>query len=68
VLDQIANIDCDFGPGGERSQPKERVEIRRIELRPRQAQARPPRMEASEMSIPFSELQNVCSRAKASRS
>lgn len=36
VLDQIANIDCDFGPGGERSQPKERVEIRRIELRPRQ--------------------------------
>jgi peptidyl-prolyl cis-trans isomerase B (cyclophilin B) len=39
VLDQIANLDCDFGPGGERSQPKERVEIRRIELRPRQERA-----------------------------
>ena len=39
VLDQIANIDCDFGPGGERSVPKERVEIKRIELRPRQQRA-----------------------------
>jgi len=39
VLDQIANIDCDFGPGGERSLPKERVEIQRIELRPRQQRA-----------------------------
>jgi len=39
VLDQIANIDCDFGAGGERSQPKERVEIQRIELRPRQQRA-----------------------------
>ena len=36
VLDQIANVDCDFGPTGERSKPKERIEIRRIELRPRQ--------------------------------
>jgi peptidyl-prolyl cis-trans isomerase B (cyclophilin B) len=36
VLDSIASIDCEFGPGGERSVPKERVEIRTIELRPRQ--------------------------------
>ena len=39
VLDAIASIDCDFGPAGERSQPKERVEIRHIELRPRQQRA-----------------------------
>jgi peptidyl-prolyl cis-trans isomerase B (cyclophilin B) len=37
VLDTIASVECDFGPTGERSQPLERVEIRRIELRPRQA-------------------------------
>lgn len=36
VLDEIAGIDCDFGPGGERSLPKQRVEIRHVELRPRQ--------------------------------
>jgi peptidyl-prolyl cis-trans isomerase B (cyclophilin B) len=36
VLDAIASIDCDFGPTGERSTPKERVEIQGIELRPRQ--------------------------------
>jgi peptidyl-prolyl cis-trans isomerase B (cyclophilin B) len=36
VLDEIASVECEFGPGGERSKPKERVEIRRIELRPRQ--------------------------------
>ncbi|MBL8729145.1 MAG: peptidylprolyl isomerase [Planctomycetes bacterium] len=36
VLDEIASIDCDFGPMGERSLPKQRVEIQRIELRPRQ--------------------------------
>jgi len=36
VLDQIANVDCNFGPDGERSVPKERIEIRRIELHPRQ--------------------------------
>ncbi len=36
VLDEIASIECDFGAGGERSKPKERVEIRGIELRPRQ--------------------------------
>lgn len=42
VLDQIANVDCDFGPGGERSQPKERIEIRRIELRPRQQRSTEP--------------------------
>lgn len=39
VLDTIASIDCDFGPGGERSKPKERVEIKGIELRPRQQRA-----------------------------
>ena len=37
VLDEIAGIECDFGPGGERSKPKQRVEIQRVELRPRQA-------------------------------
>lgn len=36
VLDEIASIDCDFGPMGERSTPKQRVEIQRIELRERQ--------------------------------
>ena len=36
VLDEIASVECDFGPAGERSLPRERVEIRRIELRPRQ--------------------------------
>jgi len=36
VLDSIASIDCDFGPGGEKSSPQERVEIQNIELRPRQ--------------------------------
>jgi peptidyl-prolyl cis-trans isomerase B (cyclophilin B) len=36
VLDAIASVECDFGNSGERSKPKERVEIRRIELRPRQ--------------------------------
>jgi peptidyl-prolyl cis-trans isomerase B (cyclophilin B) len=36
VLDAIASIECDFGPGGEKSSPQERVEIQGIELRPRQ--------------------------------
>lgn len=36
VLDEIASIDCDFGPMGERSTPRQRVEIQRIELRERQ--------------------------------
>ena len=36
VLDQIANLECEFGPGGEKSTPLERVEIKRIELRTRQ--------------------------------
>ena len=36
VLDEIASIECDFGASGERSKPKERIEIRGIELRPRQ--------------------------------
>ncbi|MBL8749738.1 MAG: peptidylprolyl isomerase [Planctomycetes bacterium] len=39
VLDEIASIDCDFGPAGERSLPKQRVEIRNVELRPRQQRA-----------------------------
>ncbi|MCU0864085.1 MAG: peptidylprolyl isomerase [Planctomycetes bacterium] len=47
VLDAIASIDCDFGPGGERSKPKERVEIRRIELRPRQNREPQPQAEAT---------------------
>jgi peptidyl-prolyl cis-trans isomerase B (cyclophilin B) len=37
VLDEIASIECDFGASGERSKPKDRIEIRSIELRPRQA-------------------------------
>lgn len=36
VLDEIASVECTFGPNGERSQPKERIELRRVELRPRQ--------------------------------
>ena len=39
VLDAIASIECTFGAGGEKSQPTERVEIQRIELRPRQERA-----------------------------
>ena len=39
VLDAIASIECGFGPGGEKSVPKERVEIQRIEVRPRQERA-----------------------------
>ena len=36
VLDEIASVEVDFGPAGERSLPRQRVEIQRIELRPRQ--------------------------------
>jgi len=36
VLDEIASIECDFGPGGEKSSPKERVEIQGVEIRERQ--------------------------------
>ena len=36
MLDAIASVDCEFGPTGERSKPKERVTIRGITLRPRQ--------------------------------
>lgn len=39
VLDEIAAVDCDFGPMGERSVPRQRIEIRRVELRPRQERA-----------------------------
>jgi peptidyl-prolyl cis-trans isomerase B (cyclophilin B) len=34
VLDAIAATECAFGPGGENSSPKERIEIQRVELRP----------------------------------
>jgi peptidyl-prolyl cis-trans isomerase B (cyclophilin B) len=36
VLDDIASVDCSFGGGGEKSTPKERIEIVRIWLRERQ--------------------------------
>ncbi len=39
VLDAIASVECEFGSGGERSKPKERIEIKKIELRPRQQRA-----------------------------
>jgi len=35
VLDDIAAVECDFGAMGERSTPRERIVIQRIELRPR---------------------------------
>jgi cyclophilin family peptidyl-prolyl cis-trans isomerase len=42
VLDAIAAVECDFGSSGERSKPKERVEIRGVELRPRQVRETAP--------------------------
>ena len=39
VLDEIAAVDCDFGPGGERSSPRQRIEIQTVRLRPRQQRA-----------------------------
>ncbi len=36
VLDQIAGVDCDFGPGGERSVPRQRLGLRSVTVRPRQ--------------------------------
>lgn len=42
VLDAIASVECDYGPGGERSAPKQRVEIRRVVVRPRRERAAPP--------------------------
>lgn len=36
VLDTIASIECEFGAGGEKSKPTERIEIEAVELRPRQ--------------------------------
>lgn len=36
VLDDIASVDCSFGGGGEKSTPKERIEIVTVTLRPRQ--------------------------------
>ena len=36
VLDEIASLECGFGPGGEKSTPQERVEIERVEVRQRQ--------------------------------
>ena len=44
ILDEIASIPCEFGPGGEQSQPTERVEIQRVELRPDLAPLEPPRI------------------------
>jgi peptidyl-prolyl cis-trans isomerase B (cyclophilin B) len=45
VLDAIASVDCDFAGSGERSKPKERVEVRRVTLRPRQERV-PPQAQA----------------------
>jgi peptidyl-prolyl cis-trans isomerase B (cyclophilin B) len=39
VLDQIAATECEFGPGGERSVPKERIEIKKVTVRQRQQRA-----------------------------
>lgn len=39
VLDAIAAVECSFGPGGERSKPKQRIGIKTVEIR--EAQARP---------------------------
>ena len=36
VLDAITSVECEFGPTGERSKPKERIEITGIRLQPRQ--------------------------------
>lgn len=33
VLDAIASVDVDFGPGGERSQPTDRIGIRSVRVR-----------------------------------
>ena len=33
VLDAIATVECEFGPGGERSVPTERVEIQSVTMR-----------------------------------
>jgi peptidyl-prolyl cis-trans isomerase B (cyclophilin B) len=46
VLDEIGATECEFGPTGERSVPRQRIEIQRIELRPRQERA--PVMEAEQ--------------------
>lgn len=42
VLDEIAAVDTEFGAGGERSVPKQRIEIQRIDIRPRSQAAAPP--------------------------
>lgn len=39
VLDEIAGVECDFNGRGERSSPKERIELQRVEIRPRQERA-----------------------------
>ncbi len=46
VLDEIASVECAFGPNGERSQPKERIELQQIGLRPRQQRDSAPVAEA----------------------
>jgi peptidyl-prolyl cis-trans isomerase B (cyclophilin B) len=55
VLDTIATVDCDFGPAGERSKPKDRIEIRRIELRERQ-QRQPAEADASDAEADASDV------------
>ena len=37
VLDEIAGVEVDFGPTGERSAPSERIEVRRIAVQRRSA-------------------------------
>jgi peptidyl-prolyl cis-trans isomerase B (cyclophilin B) len=36
VLDEIASVECSFGPNGEQSEPAERIDLLSISLRPRQ--------------------------------
>ena len=48
VLDAIASVECDFGATGERSKPKQRVEIVRVDLRSRQQRAPQQPLQAEE--------------------
>ncbi|MCA8943136.1 MAG: peptidylprolyl isomerase [Planctomycetes bacterium] len=47
VLDAIASVECEFGAGGERSAPVERVEIQSVELRVVEPEAEPVPAEAT---------------------
>ena len=42
MLDDIASVECSFGGGGEKSTPKERIEIERVEVRARQQRGEAP--------------------------